>query len=485
MGLPSLLVRGFLWAFVWVSPAHADALGEFTCARFTGPVPCEIDTSGYRDLDPRTGLSPNDLTGSVHLVSSPADIRRLRELQPGDQVVLQDGVWTDALIDVRAEGTFDQPILIRSENPDGVVLSGRSSISLMGSNLILEGLRIENGTATSESYVALLVGRSNDPGRRCDYCIVRDVEIDGYNPADLHPLGAPPLRYTMVRVRGLDVTVINSAFRNMRGWGHMLNAENPRDGPMRLHLLDSTFSDRPIYVPNPIFLDDESVPVSLRSQVRLNGREVIVIRASLDHPSSFSIIAGNRIERADGENEMISLKASDIAVLDNDFIDNNGTVTLRGAQRVLVSGNLFQGASPDRRGEFTGTGIRILGEGHVVVGNTFRGIHPTRNYRSYYPLTLSFGNGQGLSAGHSQVHDVIIADNLIEDSTYAVGIGVGHQLSSHPFYPDNVLFTGNRYRDIQSEEIFSINVRGTPQDIEEVRSSIFAGIMIEDPGISN
>lgn len=45
-------------------------------------------------------------------------------LQPGDEIVLADGTWTDARLLLKGQGTAAAPITLRAQTPGNVILSG-------------------------------------------------------------------------------------------------------------------------------------------------------------------------------------------------------------------------------------------------------------------------------------------------------------------------------------------------------------------------
>ena len=72
-------------------------------------------------------------------------------LQPGDQVILANGVWTDVEFKFRAEGLPDQPIELKAEEPGKVIITGQSNLGISGEHIVVSGLVFRDGfTPTSE-----------------------------------------------------------------------------------------------------------------------------------------------------------------------------------------------------------------------------------------------------------------------------------------------------------------------------------------------
>ena len=61
-------------------------------------------------------------------------------LQPGDKVVLANGIWTDVELEMKAEGLAENPIELTAEEPGKVIISGQSNLSISGSHIIVSGL---------------------------------------------------------------------------------------------------------------------------------------------------------------------------------------------------------------------------------------------------------------------------------------------------------------------------------------------------------
>src|SRR6266581_3460924 len=81
------------------------------------------------------------LSGAEYRVSSAASVASLIEkLRPGDTVVMANGEWKDQSVLFRGHGTRAKPITLRAETPGLVVLSGQSSVTVTGEQVIVSGL---------------------------------------------------------------------------------------------------------------------------------------------------------------------------------------------------------------------------------------------------------------------------------------------------------------------------------------------------------
>jgi len=225
-------------------------------------------------------------------------------------------------------------------------------------------------------------------------------------------------------VRGHDNTVANCVFADLQNYGQMLAAQElPPEGMLRLHVLNNRFVRRP-------HLDDQ------------NGYEVLQIGWSGERARpAGSLIQGNVFERCDGENEIISLKASDIFVRDNTFAGCQGVLCLRAANRVLVQGNRFDGRNrPD-----TG-GVRIAGHDHVIIENRFCNLKKPASYYSW-PISLmaasaeNYGDG-GDVAGYGRAKRILIAKNRFENNDRRIAVGI-YPRPQYPLLPRDVVIGDN------------------------------------------
>src|ERR1041385_2461254 len=80
-----------------------------------------------------------------------ADVAALADrLQPGDVVVMANGVWTNQAVVLHANGTEKKPVTLRAQTPGKVVLTGDSSLTLDGDYLVASGLQVHDGKVTND-----------------------------------------------------------------------------------------------------------------------------------------------------------------------------------------------------------------------------------------------------------------------------------------------------------------------------------------------
>ena len=180
-----------------------------------------------------------------------------------------------------------------------------------------------------------------------------------------------------------------------------------------------------------------------------NGYEVIQIGWSGERArSAGSLIEGNVFENCDGENETITLKASDIVVRRNTFAACQGVLCLRSANRVLVEGNVFDGKGrPD-----TG-GVRVQGSDHIIIENEFRNLKKPSSYY-YWPVSLMAASAEnygdnGDVQGYGRAKNILIARNRFDNNDASIAVGI-YPRPEYPLLPQNVHVKDNVFRSTKT-----------------------------------
>src|SRR5215218_5184155 len=73
--------------------------------------------------------------------------------QPGDTVVLQNGIWNDVIIKLNCSGTQQKPIVFKAQTPGRVTISGVSQLRLGGNYIVVDGLLFTNGYSPSSAVI--------------------------------------------------------------------------------------------------------------------------------------------------------------------------------------------------------------------------------------------------------------------------------------------------------------------------------------------
>ena len=392
-----------------------------------------------RPIDPRLAkLESGDVAncglfpGKTHLVRNATEVRGLSDkLAPGDQLVLAAGEWKNERFVFEGHGTIDAPILIRPEKPGSVVFSGESTVRFHGEHLVVHDFVLRGITASQDNTVIFAVGNGKE--KPADHCLFHRLRFEDCGSGD--PAERVKKHVWLMTMLGRGNTVARCTFRGLKNIGQMLGAaEQPLNGLQQLHVLDNHFIDRPR-------LDDQ------------NGYEVLQIGWSGARAgSSGSLIQGNTFERCDGENELITLKASDIVVRDNRFIASQGVLCLRTARRVLVQGNLFDGQGRENPG-----GVRLQGDDHILLDNTFRDLRKPKDYYAW-PISLmaadleTYGESDSLS-GYGRSKNILIIRNRFERCEKRIAAGI-YLRPEYPLLPKNIRVMENTFTGTSATSAF-------------------------------
>ena len=326
-------------------------------------------------LSTATPVQATDFT-----VSSASDISSaMNSAQPGDVLIMTDGVWTNQDIDFAGDGNAANPITLRSETPGGVQLNGTSRLSISGSYLVVDGLNFEGGGSNSMSYLIEFRGSNGE----ADNCRLTNTQILNYNAPDRSH------QYHWVEIFGQDNRVDHCRFEGQDHEGVTLVVRLNNNGQAARHQIDhNAFLNRPV--------GQDS-----------NGHEMMRIGTSArNHISAQVVVENNLFENCDGEIEIISNKSGDNVYRYNTFRSCAGTLTLRHGAGATIEGNFFLGEGKNRSG-----GIRVVDSDHVIVNNYIANIDD----RADAAISLVAGIDGGPANGYQPVANVDIHNNTIVD----------------------------------------------------------------------
>lgn len=326
--------------------------------------------------------------------------------QPGDQIVLQNGVWRDFDMLLDAEGTIETPITVSAETPGKVILSGQSSLRLAGKHLVISGLVFREGYTPRTEVISFR--RDND--NLAYNSRVTETVIENYS----NPTRAQR-----------DIWVAMYGQNNVFDHNHLSGKLN--SGPtmaVRLNTEDSQNNNHVIrnnyFGPRPVFGS--------------NGGETLRIGTShysLTH--SGTLVENNYFDRCSGEVEIISNKSGGNTYRGNTFFRSRGTLTLRHGNDTLVENNLFDGDGAP----YTG-GVRVINARQTVRNNYFKDLTGER-----FSGALVVMNGVPNSPinRYHQVDGAIIENNVF-DTVRRIELAEGSD-AERTAVPVNSIFRSN------------------------------------------
>lgn len=326
--------------------------------------------------------------------------RAVADSRPGDTVVLRDGEWRDAALVVHGED-----IAVRAETPGKVVLSGRSTLSISGARVEVNGL-LFSGAVTESDLIRFRTSTS----RLAVECRLTECAVVDSNPPD------NGTNTKWVSLYGARNQVDHCYFAGKTNLGTTLVVWLPAGGESNYHWIHHNhFGPRPV--------------------LGVNGGETIRVGDSATQTvRSYTLVEANYFDQCDGEVEIISNKSCENVYRGNTFENCAGTLTLRHGDRCLVMDNHFYGQGKRNTG-----GVRVIGEDHRVLGNYFEGLRGTGTRAA---LCLMNGIPDSPPAGYFQVKRALVAYNTIVDCTEAAVVGYSSSAETS-LAPEDCLFAEN------------------------------------------
>ena len=174
--------------------------------------------------------------------------------------------------------------------------------------------------------------------------------------------------------------IVNCTFDNIAN-GQLVSVRIREEYPTKTLIAHNTFLDIPV---NKYGNGAESVQV---------GQDAV----NFGTTKSEVIVENNKFIRCNGEAEVISNKSSGNIYRNNQFVDCEGAIVMRGGHECEIAGNTFQGGL---------IGIRLSGTRHHVYNNEIN--------NTEVGILLLYGTGVEYEpAFYTAVSNCVIEDNII------------------------------------------------------------------------
>jgi len=354
-----------------------------------------------------------------YLVSSSVQYKEVvKKLQPGDAIILKNGVWNDFDILFEANGTTDNPITLQVETKGAVILSGQSSLRLAGKHLIVRGLVFKNGYAPGAAVIEFRA----DSKRLAYHSRVTEVVIDNYSK---------PKRFE--KDRWVEIYGQHNRFDH----NHLIGKRNV-GGTLVVRLQSKKSQENHHRIDHNYF--------GPRPIIGSNGGETIRIGTSrYSLTNSHTLVENNYFDRTNGEIEIISIKSGKNIIKGNVFYEAKGTLTLRHGNGNLIEENIFFGNGVDHTG-----GIRVINADHIVRNNYMEGL---TGYRFGSAITVMNGVINSPINRYHRVNNALIENNSIVNSEH-IQLAVGSD-AERQAVPINSVFRKNLIANDSGKNIFS------------------------------
>lgn len=297
--------------------------------------------------------------------------KAVNDAEAGDTVLVTNGMYTTGTdITINRVGTADKPIIIMAETNGKVEMTGLGGFNIMSpaKYVVITGFHFTHSANRART----------GPGTSFCRWTHNIFENEGEGEE--------------LTIAGSDHQVDYNTFRNKNSMGRFLAIRGEgKQIAERLWIHHNYF----YHFPN---------------QGGRNGAEALQFGLSgFSMSKSNSIVEHNLFEECEGENELISVKASAVTLRYNTIRNCKAQFTLRHGNFCQVYGNYFHNTP----------GLRIFGDDHVIYSNYFEVCN----------VGINIGNGDGEVADgaaltcHDRPDRVLIAFNTIISAKSPISMG--------------------------------------------------------------
>ena len=372
-------------------------------------------------------------TSIEHFVTNNDElVAAIKKANPGEKIVMKNGIWKDVQIKFIANGEKGNPITLEAKTPGKVFIEGISNLQISGNYLEVNGLFFRNGYSPTENVIAFRTSQkdvaNNSSVTNCVILDFNNLERDQDN--------------LWVQFYGKYNKLANCYLAGKTNGGPTVRVDLKGNQSIRNYhqIVNNHFGPRP----------------------RKGGArgETIQLGSSFTSMSpSNTTIANNLFEECNGEVEIISSKTNFNIINNNVFYKSEGSVVTRHGNYVTVDANYFIG---DGVNEQFG-GIRIINTGHWVTNNLFYKIKG-KNFRS--PIAIMNGIPKSPLNRYNQVTDVVVAYNTFVDSDSPLQFGVGTNIAQAAVLPKSEIRSARPLRtEVANNVIY--NSKGDSNPIVE------------------
>ncbi|WP_313217226.1 polysaccharide lyase 6 family protein [Stenotrophomonas sp.] len=334
-----------------------------------------------------------------HLVHDAAGYAQVAgRLQPGDTVILANGVWRDIDLLLRGTGKIGQPIRLTAQTPGQVILSGQSQLRLAGAYLEVSNLVFRDGWAPGGEVVSFRASSKE----WANHSRVTGVVIDRYNKPDRHQSD------NWVGMYGQHNRFDHNQLVGKTNAGTTLVVvRNATSGLDSRHRIDHNW-----FGPRP--------------NLGSNGGETLRVGTSHDSQSdAHTVVENNWFEHCDGEVEIVSNKSGGNLYRGNVFFESRGSLVLRHGHGNVVERNVFLGNNKAHTG-----GVRVINRNQTVRDNYFENLAGDGFAAA---LTVMAGTRDAPLNRYEQVADAVIEHNsFINVRQLFLGAGLDDERNAMP-----------------------------------------------------
>ncbi len=335
--------------------------------------------------------------------------KAIKYSEPGDNVILKDGKWTDVDIAFVAQGEKGKPITIAPETPGGVTFSGKSRLRIGGQHLVISGFRFHNIRKVSDSLQLRRDSRQPAFDCRVTDCVF-DTDED-------FVAGDSESRWIGIYGKRNEIDHCCFEGKKSRGTTFVVWLTKADSGGHKIH--HNLFGQR--------------------SKLGKNGGETLRIGDSeTSLREAKCLVEHNVFQRCNGELECVSNKSCENIYRENLFHKVEGTLSLRHGNRCTIEGNQFFGDDLKHTG-----GIRIIGEDHLIKDNYLANLGGITGRGA---IVLQNGIADSPLNGYGPVRRAQVLNNIVVDCRESLVMGYADKdAKKAKVVPADCVFRGNQF----------------------------------------
>ncbi len=370
--------------------------------------------------------------------------------KPGDAIVMQNGNWTNVVIDFSATANEKSLITLRAQSSGKVIITGNSTLVFSKPYLVVDGLLFKQGAITKKDNAVISFNADN--------CRLTNTAMVDYNPADFNT------EYYWIYFNGSHNRMDHCFFTGKNNMRPVV--QNDEEGA-KYNQIDRCYIKDIPFVKNA------------------NGREIMRIFGyghadQMGEDGAYFTIEYNLFDHAHGEGtEIVSLKSNYNIVRYNTVVASKGGLVGRRGKNNTFEGNIILGM-----GEQGSSGIRVAGPNHRVVNNYIAdvaedGIRLIAGEYYEKSLTPNFAPKKKNLPKYLQVQNGYFAHNTIINCGEN-GINVGYSYKNHwpdlqmVLFPENNHFINNLVYNVKENAINIEEIdKAAPLDVFNFKPNLF------------
>ncbi|CAM3132565.1 chondroitinase-B domain-containing protein [Vibrio rarus] len=267
---------------------------------------------------------------TVHANRSDEIVTAIEQAKPGTQIIVDDGHYTfNKKLDIRVKGNQCKPIVIKAKNSGKAIIEKGDILFNKTSWITFEGFSINT-----------ITNKNNHP------IFIKDSEYIRISRLNLDIKSNEKSKWINIKA-STHIRIDHSEFKGTIGPGNYIFVGNP---------------SRLINIDHNYFHD--------RANIGGNGGESIYLHGKHGHRWDMdAIVEYNLFKNLDSEWELIGIKSHQNTIRYNTFINNQGTVSIRGGDYNKVYGNYFLNYTSKSTGA-----VRVHGYYNKVFNNYAYGL---------------------------------------------------------------------------------------------------------------